>query len=460
MKVLLVNPISRNTSLSSPDLGLGYLAASLKKDHHHVEILDCVNLRLNFKTFEKYIAGNDFDVIGFRVFSTDLLSVKKSLQIVKNKRPDAVIILGGAHPSSFPEQTLQYFEEADFAIGGEAEAGLTALINNVPDPAREQKEKIPGLIWRKNGNIEINPALFQEDLDALGLPDWNLINPLHYPFQTSYFLKSKIVAPLIMTRGCPYHCTFCSCRSVTGHKIRNHSVTYIVDQIKFLKANFGIKEVCFIDDNFLALKPLIIDLCRQLIKDKTDVQWSCFGIRLDLVDKETVMLMEKAGCYLITVGIESGSQRILNHMKKHLTLDVIKEKTSVIHNNTNIKIIGNFILGYPLEEEKDMHETIRLAKNLPLHAANFFPFHPTPGTEIFDDFIAKQEGEAIHWNTMGQDRIPYVPQGISRQKFTWLFFLAFINFYLRPEAMLNLLSSIRSLDRLKYILYRIFRIIQ
>ena len=94
MKVLLVNPITRNISLSSPDLGLGYLAKALERENHPVYILDCVNLRLTFNYFEDYIASFDFDVIGFRVFSTDLFSVKKSLLIVKKRRPDAKIILG------------------------------------------------------------------------------------------------------------------------------------------------------------------------------------------------------------------------------------------------------------------------------------------------------------------------------------------------------------------------------
>jgi len=344
MKVLLVNPITRNTSLSSPDLGLGYLARALEKENHNVDILDCVNLRLTFEKFEHHIAGSDFDVIGFRVFSTDLFSVKKSLLIVKKRRPDAKIILGGAHPSAFPEQTLQYFKEADFAIRGEAEKGLADLIRNFQDPDIVRKENISGLIWRESGEIKINPPVFPENLDSLGSPDWNLINPCNYPFQTSYLTKSKFVAPLIMTRGCPYHCTFCSCRSVTGHRIRFHSIPYIIEEIKFLKSNFGIKEICFIDDNFLVLKHLVIDLCEQIIKQKLDIKWSCFGIRLDLIDKDILSLMEKSGCYLLTVGIESGSQRILDHMKKKLTLDLIKEKITLIDTITHIKIIGNFIL--------------------------------------------------------------------------------------------------------------------
>ena len=460
MKILLINPITSNISLSSPDLGLGYLAGALKRKNHRVDILDCVNLQMTFEKFENTIAALDVDVIGFRVFSTDLFSAKKSVQIVKKKLPDVKIILGGAHPSAFPEQTLQYFEEADFAIKGEAERGLVDLITNLSGSDVIRKDQIPGLIWREKEKITCNPPLFPEDLDSLDSPDWDLINPCNYPFQTSYFTKSKIVAPLIMTRGCPYQCTFCSCRSVTGHKIRAHSVSYIINQIKFLQSNFGIKEVCFIDDNFLALKNLAIELCEQMIKQKLDITWSCFGIRLDLVDEQVLSLMEKSGCYLLTVGIESGSQRILDHMKKKLTLELIEEKIKLINSKTNIKVIGNFIIGYPLENEDDIYKTIKFARKLPLFGANFFPFHPTPGTEIFDELSLKEGLEVINWGKMGQDRKPYVPEGISRKKFTWLFFLAFINFYLRPRIIVNVLMATRSLEKIKYIFYRIIGIIK
>lgn len=460
MKILLVNPITRNISLSSPDLGLGYLATALEKENHNVDILDCVNLKMTFEKFENYIADIDVNVIGFRVFSTDLLSVKKSLSIVRNKRPDVIIILGGAHPSYFPKQTLQYFEEADYAIRGEAEKGLADLIRNLSNPDIIRRENIPGLIWRENGQIKCNPPIFPEDLDSLGSPDWNLINPCNYPFQTSYLTKSRIVAPLIVTRGCPYQCTFCAVRSITGNKIRAHSVSYIINEIKHLKSNFGIKEVCFIDDNFLVFKNLVIDLCEQIIKQKLDIKWSCFGIRLDMVDKEILGLMEKSGCYLLTVGIESGSQRILDHMKKNLTIDLIKEKINFIHDETNIKIIGNFILGYPMEKAEDIYKTIRLTKNLPLYGANFFPFHPTPGTEIYNELIAKKKLKDIDWKLMGLDLITYVPEGISKQKFKWLFFLAFINFYMRPKIILNVLHATSSPKKLKYIFDRIFGIMK
>ncbi|HPX30291.1 MAG TPA: radical SAM protein [Smithella sp.] len=460
MKILLVNPVTSNISLSSPDLGLGYLAGALKRENHQVHILDCVNLKLSLEQFEHYIDACDVDVIGFKVFSTDVFSVKRSLQCVKKKRPDMKIILGGAHPSTFPEQTLQYFEEADFAIRGEAEKGLTDLITHLSQPDQIAKDQIPGLIWRESGAIRCNPPLFIENLDALGSPDWDLINPCHYPFQTSYFARSKIVAPLIMTRGCPYHCTFCSCRAITGHKIRAHSVSYMIHQIKLLQSRFGIREVCFIDDNFLARKDLVMELCEKILAENLDIRWSCFGIRLDLVDEQVLDLMEKSGCYLLTVGIESGSQRILDHMKKKLTLNLIEEKLKLIKTKNGINVIGNFIIGYPAENEDDIRKTIKFAGKLPLYGANFFPFHPTPGTEIFNQLQTQKDFEFHHWDLMGQDMKPYVPEGMSRKKFTWLFALAFINFYLRPKVIRNVLRATKSLDKLKYIAYRIFKIIR
>ena len=208
------------------------------------------------------------------------------------------------------------------------------------------------------------------------------------------------------------------------------------------------------------MKNKIVELCQKIIAENLDIRWSCFGIRLDLVDETILTLMEKSGCYLITVGIESGSQRILDHMKKRLTIELIEEKLKLIKTQSGIKVIGNFIIGYPAENEDDIRKTIKFAGKLPLFGANFFPFHPTPGTEIFKELQTKKDFKFDHWDLTGQDMKPYVPEGMSRKKFTWLFMLAFITFYLRPKVIWNVLQVTRSLDKLKYIAYRIFKIIR
>lgn len=458
MKILLVNPINRYAYQSNPDLGLGYLATALKKVNHNVLILDCINNRFTFEKFEEYINSSDFDVVGFKIFSTDLASARKCLQIVKRHNSNTIIIVGGIHPSILPQETLEYFSEADFAFRGEAEIGLPKLVNKLPKLDKEEKSIIPGLIWRNNSKIISNPPMLIENLDSLGMPDWNLIDPRNYNFQSSYFTKSKTVAPLIMTRGCPYCCTFCSCHAVTGRKIRTHSVNYIIDEMKFLSSKLGIKEVCFLDDNIIAVKDILTELCRQMIKQKLGINWSCFGIRIDLLDKDILILMEKASCYLISVGIESGSQKILDHMQKKLTIEIIKEKIFLIKEVTNIKIAANFILGYPLENKRDLSKTIKFARSLPLFAATFYKFYPIPATPIYSELIAKKESrENINRYLINKKKKAYIPKDITPRKFLLLYYWAYISFYARPSIFLNILKNIRSVEMFKFLSFKLLR---
>ncbi len=265
-------------------MGLGYLAAALKKENHSVTIIDCINKRMSFQEFSNLISSSDFNVVGFKVFSSDLPSVKKSLRIVKLCNAKITTIVGGIQPSILPEETLKYLTEADFGFRGEAEVGLPELINNLPVLSTRDKERIPGLIWRNAGIIISNPQYFTENLDSLVMPDWELIHPRNYNNQNSFFTKSNIVAPLMVTRGCPYHCSFCSCQAVTGKRIRAHSINYIIDEIRMLYTKFNIREFSFIDDNLIANKEILRDLCLRMIEESIKIDWSCFGIRIDLLD--------------------------------------------------------------------------------------------------------------------------------------------------------------------------------
>jgi anaerobic magnesium-protoporphyrin IX monomethyl ester cyclase len=451
MRVLLVKPIIKNAHQSIPNLGLGYLSTALKKAGHHVNILDCVNKRITFNEFEKFIRSSDFDAIGFQVFFTDPLSAKKSLQIVKKHNPQTITIIGGICPSVMPQESFSYFTEADFGFRGEAEIGLPRLINKLSGLGLEEKD-IPGLIWRNNGKTETNPAIFNEDLDSLGMPDWDLIDPRNYNFQTFNLTKSSKVAPIIVTRGCPYHCTFCSTHKVTGRHPRSHSVNYIIDQIKFLHSKFGIKEVSFFDDNLIANKATLEELCHQLIGQKFKIDWSSYGIRLDKLDRNILKLMEKAGCYIITAGIESGSQRILDHMQKGLIIENIREKAALIKSATNIKLMVSFILGYPLEDKADILKTIKFAKSLPVFSVGFYNFNPIPGTSIYKELVSSGElEEKFEWDLIESDRKPYAPKNIPLNKLLLLYRWAYISFYLRPKTLFNILKSANSWEKIKNI---------
>ena len=453
MKILLVIPINKNKNIYeiASDLGFGYLATALRKNKHEVKVLDCINKKMDFDRFERYILNDESDIVGFKICATDLPSARKCIQIVKKHKPWVKILIGGIYPSSSSHESLNYFPEVDFGFKGEAEVGLPMLMEVLPNPTLKDLSSIPGLIYRNNGTVLNNQPVYLDDLDSLGIPAWDLIDPREYNYQKFLFTKHKIVAPVIATRGCPYHCKFCSGRSVTGNKVRAHSVSYLIDEVQFLIAEFGIKEVCFMDDNFAVRKDILREFCYKKIKQNLKFDWSCFTIRLDLLDKDTLKLMDESGCYWISVGIESGSQRILDDMNKRLNLEIVKEKLSLIRSKTNIKVTGDFIIGYPREEEIDIRKTIKFARDLPLFTAIFYGFHPIKGTPIYNELLTQ---EIIGFKKVGDDRKPYIPKNIEPQKLLALYRWAYISFYCRPRILFKILKSIRSPFQIKFLIVR------
>lgn len=460
MRVLLVNTINKSTYYSTPDLGLGYLASVLRKAGHSVNILDCNNEKLNFKMFAEQLKTKyfDLDAIGFKIFSTDLASAKRCLSITKTIMPKVKIIIGGPHPSyASPYTLMDYFSEADYGFRGEAEIGLPILIENFVNPKPNNLANIPGLIWRQNGEIIANKRGFVRELDSIGFPAWDLIDPRKYQFQASYYFRGKVVAPIIATRGCPFKCSYCAAYLINGKQIRKRTPQNIIEEIRLLHEKYGVEKVVFVDDNFNYDKSLVMDFCQRLIDTQIKIKWTCFGIRLDRLNKEMLKLMEASGCEMISVGVESGSQEILNHMRRGMTLKDIHGQISLIRKTAKIKVNANFIIGYPKETKKNINQTIKFAKTLPIHLATFYAFQPIPGTPIYKEILKSRKGlEKIDYSSLDMDKKPFVPQALTKQQFLWLFRKAWLSFYLRPKILFPLLRDTR-LTQLKFLIKRVFR---
>ena len=435
MKILLVFPIrSKNRTINLvPPLGLGYIATALLGKGHEVNILDCVKEGFDLASFKKYIEDYNPDVVGFTVFSSDLESVKESLNIVKGINPLIITIVGGLHPSGDPHGVLGYLP-ADFGFSGEGEIGIGELIDK---RFANDLSDIPGLIWRVNGEIRVNDPYFEPDIDSFGFPAWDLIRPQDYNgIPNGMFSKKSPFAPIIATRGCPYPCTFCAAKKVAGKNIRKRSIKNILQEIEILK-NYGIKEIHFEDDNFTYNKDFAKEVCRAIINKKYDLAFSCpNGVRLDKLDKELLTLMKQAGWYRIYVGIESGSQKVLNLMKKQLTKELIREKLKLIK-ESRLETAGYFILGYPGENDQDRIETIDFAKSLSLDLAHFALFIPLPGVDI-------TKGQVYEWDKS------FNTEGNLKE---WQR-KAFKEFHLRPKQIFYILKNLR-LANLKIFLRRV-----
>src|SRR3972149_10265264 len=455
MQILLVTPIS-NTHYVVPPIGLGYLASALRKNgFSDISILDCIKEKFSFKDFENFIRKEKPKIVGFQVFSFDFGRVKQSIEIVRKSNPDTIIIIGGAHVSTTREKVLKELDKADYGVWGEGEENLPLLLKKTLDKEEIQFKDIPGLIWKDGNKKQVKERKFIEDLDSLEFPAWDLLKPDTYPDNPQgAFYKNFPIAPISTSRGCPYHCTFCASYTNMGRKIRLRNIKNVLDEMELLYNDYGIREFHIIDDMFNIYKKRVVEFCQGVKERKMNISYTFpNGLRLNTLDREMLTLMKETGAYAFTVGIESGSQKVLDHMKKELSLKLIEEKVNLI-NEVGLEPSGFFIIGYPAETKEDIEATIKFAKKLKLKRAHFANFLPLPGTEATEQLLKSGEIDHLDWESMFYSKVPYSPKGITKKEIKALQRKAFLSFHLRPKILFKMLSEIKTSKHFKSILKR------
>lgn len=453
MNILLINPINRSYVVI-PSLGLGYLAAILIKKGHDVTILNCIKERSTYESFTTFIKNRHFDIIGIQVFSYDLNSVKKHLGIIRSYSPGTITIVGGPHPSGDPVGTMSVLENTDFAFQGEAEIGLPLLVDQLISGSSDFTE-IPGLIWRNDDNIRVNPKKFVTELDSIDLPAWNIIKPETYPEAPhGAFTKNFPSAPIVTSRGCPSKCTFCAGSTINGRNVRRRSVDNVVQELQILKAR-GIKEFHIEDENFTLSKEYVLAFCARIEEAKLGMSWSLpSGVRLDTLTSNLLQAMEKSGCYSLAVGIEFGTDRLLQLTRKGTTIKNISEGMSIF-SGSNIKVTGFFLLGVPGETRDEIMKTVRFSRILPLNRAQFNIFAPLPGSSEWDRLMQRGVLEFIETDRLHVHDVSYVEGDITRSELKKIQRRAVLGFYLRPSVLVNIALEIRSLKHLRHIINRL-----
>jgi radical SAM superfamily enzyme YgiQ (UPF0313 family) len=458
MKILLINPLTLEDSMVNitPNLGLGYLATALRNNGFDVEIWDGVKKDMTKKKLADRLKKSDYEVAGFQVYTRSVKEVQEGLEMVKSINPEVVTIIGGPHPSGDPKGSLTYLK-TDFAFRGEAEIGLIQLLKKLRDRDEKPFEDISNLIWRKKGEIVCNPLHPIQDLDSVGIPSWDLINPNDYPYAPiGAFSKKNPLTSISTTRGCPYHCTFCANNTIMGRKVRGRSAEIVLKEMELLHDKYGIREFQIIDDNFTSQKALTLGVCNGIIERAWDISLSFpNGVRLSTLDEEILHLLEIAGCYSLGLGIESGSPKTLKDMKKAQSVDEIKEKVNLIKQITKIRTTGFFIIGYPTEEREDILQTIRLSKELPINRAQFTICLPVPGSEMTEQLIKEGKMSSLNFSDISFQNIVYVPENMTLKELRKLRIKAYMEFYLRLRIILGLLSEIQSLEHVKFIYRRV-----
>lgn len=455
MKILLVLPAHRSYVVQ-PNLGLGYLASAVRKAGHEAVILDCVKDKIGINDFTSIMRTGNFDVVGIHMFSQDYSAVKDLSKLIKQIKPEIYTIAGGPHPTGNPEEMIKDFPDIDFIFCGEGEEAIPLLLNYLSQGIDNKSalSKIAGLYWKdKSMDIEnstSHPVI--KNLDSLQFPAWDLMRPDKYPEAPhGAFFKQFPTAPIIITRGCPFECTFCA---GARYRHRKRSIGNVMEEIRFLDKEYGVKEFLIEDENFTLHRELVQEFCESLMRADRRYTWSCpTGISLLHIDLKILQLMEKAGCHSVSVGVEFGSQRIHDLTKKKLTIDLIREKLNLL-SQANIRTTGFFLLGIPGETLSEMKETVEFALSLPLHRIQVNNFMPLPGSQIWRDLKNAGKLKDVNYDDFFVHDVAYVSAGIKKRDLKRLQQKAYLKFYFRWKIIKNILNDIRSFSHFKYLIKR------
>jgi radical SAM superfamily enzyme YgiQ (UPF0313 family) len=352
---------------------------------------------------------------------------------VKEQSPGVVTIVGGPHVSAIPERTLDAFPAFDYGIAGEGEVSLFALLDCL-----EQGRPVAGVagaVYRDGGRPRANPrAPYIDDLDALPMPAWDLLPDFPHRFRPSILSHPQTpVASVITSRGCPFTCAFCD-RSTSGRRGRMHSVEGIVRLCRHL-AGLGVKHILFVDDLFTVRKQRVIDLCQALLDEGLRFTWSC-NSHPNLLDFATMQLMRRAGCWQIAYGIESGSQRILDVVKREVRIPRMRE-TLRMTRAAGIRAKGYVMIGHPTEGLDSLAETTEFLRVVELDVCQITKFTPYPGTPAYPT-IREHGTFDEDWERMNAMNFVFVPNGLTEDILERYFDHLYRAFYSRPDVLWGL----------------------
>jgi len=372
MKVLLVYPpISSDYGKERPPLGPAYLYAALKKGGINVKFFD---IRVEKKSLYSEIESFKPNLIGMTSTTFEFKKVEGLAENIK-KRFKIPIALGGVHATLVPDKILKK-EIFDFVFIGEAEKTIIELCRALQSKDKYRKIKsINGIGYLKNGKIVINKKRnYTEDLDLLPFPDYS-------GFKLNRYVKSFTI---FTSRGCPYQCIYCSAKELFGTKFRFRSAKNVVDEIELLKKKYNVNDFQFSDDNFAIKQKRAIEICKEIIKRKLNIKWSCDqGLKVNTVTKELAHYMKKSGCTNVAIGVESSSNKILRNLKKGATIEQTTNAIKICK-DAGLVVKAFFLIGSPGETFRDTLDNIKYFKRLDIDAPRFSILTPYPGTELWD----------------------------------------------------------------------------
>ena len=378
--------VTKSGTLYYP-MWLAYAAAYTEDGGHGIDLIDAPANDLSDAMVISRIKEFGSRLVVVDTSTPSIYNDVSFCDSLKTECIDIVVILVGTHVSALPEESLLLSNSVDGVAIGEFDATIRELADVIS--AGKEVRDVAGL-WLRDGHdfLKTGKRKPVDELDAIPF-----VSTIYKKFldPRNYFNPNALFPMLTITtsRGCPHRCIFCVYpQTMMGHRLRNRSVTNVVDEIEYIVNKFPeVKAVFFEDDTFPANKKRCIAICEEIIQRKIQISWTA-NARVDL-DLETMTIMKKAGCRCLCVGFESGNQQLLDNIKKGITLSQ-SENFMAVAQKTGILIHGCFMVGLPGETRETMEKTLRFAIKLQPDAIQMYPVMVYPGTEAYSWYDRKQ----------------------------------------------------------------------
>lgn len=392
MKVLLINPphdagaLERELGNYMPPLNLLYLASALRAAGHEPSLLDLYASPLPAARALELAAAGEPGLVGMAVYSPHAEEAFALAAALKRALPRARLALGGVHPSWLPEVCLGR-EGVDFVVRGEGERTLPALASALE--RGEALDAVAGLAFRREGKtVNTPPRALVEDLDELAPPAYDLLDFRAYRLAPTRAVTAGPVSSVLTSRGCPYACSFCSHHYGYKSRVRMRAPEKVVEEMARVVERYGVREFRIEDCSFTDDPSRVRRFCALLRARCPGVVWNC-DVRADTASEELFADMRAAGCLRVFLGVESGSQRVLDSlgMNKDITLEQAR-RTVALARRHGMRINCSFVLGTPAETRETAEETYRFALELDPDYAMFSPLVPSVGSRLFEEAVA------------------------------------------------------------------------
>ncbi len=446
--MLLINPateqfggfLSRFVPVGIP-IAVGTLAAYLKKYGHNVRVADDEIEKIDENNLDKYIDGLDRPlVVGISVLTAQAARTYELIALIRKKYPEVIIILGGIHVTALPNEGIE--NGADFIVRGEGEVPLLRLYEALR--TNNDWTNIESLTYRmRNGVIRNNPdGKLIENLDEIPIFPYELFQ--HPKYDMGFTTSS---------RGCPYRCTYCSQRLMTGLTFRYKSAPRVIEELDILVNRYGQKQILFYDDNFSYKKQRVIDLCNGMVDSGLSQKCEFFiQTRADNLYEDIMPYLAKANFTGVGFGMETAVERLAEVIVKGETVET-HLKTVALARKYGMKVSLFMIFGLPTETHEDRMASYRLTQEIGLQYTKFNNLIPYPGTKLYKEV---KDTPGIHvepfWtnfnSTLTATRslfnpspLPYVPEGTTAWELKRDIFRSNMAFYFTPRTILNVLKG-------------------